>query len=369
LQSCINAATSGDTITVSQTGSVAWGGTLTINKSIHIHGPGKALLTCTTGALLFAPTVAECKKVLEFEGFSLTNSAGMFYCDPPGTSYPANEVTGIKLHDCGFSGGGDFADPTPGCSGVVYNCTFSGGNKQIDESSNGNESLGWNWPYAAGSEHFLYFEDNVFSGSVGSFTVEAGQGGRIAFRYNVVNVANGSNNVWDAHGPNNYTGGHGTVISEYYGNSGSTSILLFNHRGGQAIVANNTLSGSLELFGQSWDPASAAAWTGDEIIHDTYYWNNPSGNPDNSNWPSRAILGTHYWCPSYGLEANRPTSPSVGQTYGTIDSVADHTKPLKVWRCRSAGTWTLEYTSYAYPHPLRGSASTPPVGTPVLSVR
>jgi hypothetical protein len=64
----------------------------------------------------------------------------------------------------------------------------------------------------------------------------------------------------------------------------------------------------------------------------------------------------------FGTLARRPAS---GLTTG-VGYWATETQTLYV--ATGSTTWATEYTPYTYPHPLQGTTS-PPVGTPVLSVR
>ena len=75
-------------------------------------------------------------------------------------------------------------------------------------------------------------------------------------------------------------------------------------------------------------------------------------------------LNRDYWMPTYGLESLRPATCTANTYYGATDSG-------KLWKCTTTNTWSLQYTPYTYPHPLRagtGTDTTPPTAPTELTV-
>ena len=240
-----------------------------------------------------------------------------------------------------------------------------------------------------GTNDFLFVEDNYFFNSL--FETSSG-GGRLVFRYNEVesDYVTSSMAVVDGHGAD--TGCQnacGVVAVEFYNNTitgtGTSYAQIVAMRGGKWMVHNNTTqSGFLQLNEYrayrplllDWKTCSgtwccetpncdiqepvvgdfAACYPLPNQVQDTFVWNNilsaanmtptyPSGYGDVSPW---IVLDRDYWMPDYGLESALPGTCVTGDYYGSTDSG-------KLWECTSTNVWTLQYTPYTYPHPLRGA--------------
>lgn len=367
--SCVSQAASGNTITVTGSGSVSWSWTST--KSLHIIGPGKANLTIT-GGFGFSPTVAEATKVFELSGFTFSGN-DIFHPTYPNSSTP---ITGLKIHDNAFNNASVRAIWWPGLEfGVLYNNTFA--NNNIAISIIGAGSAGENYPHDFGSANYLYVEDNTFGNGISSFVSEQGQGGRIVFRHNTITgYTCGGCEVWDLHGDQG-TGGT-TISAEFYHNTvNDGGQRWMHHRGGQAIIANNTISSG------GWNFTEYRSWGGNGIcspypapgqINNSFYFNNIVGGsnqlPTFSNGGSSGICGgggeavylvlnRDYWRPTFGLASARPATCTANNDtfYGSTDTDV-------IYKCTATNTWTPFFTPYTYPHPLRGGGSssdlTPP---------
>jgi len=206
-----------------------------------------------------------------------------------------------------------------------------------------------------------------------SFVAETGQGGRVAFRYNtIVNAGRNGMEIFDAHGDQ---GDRGTVGVEYYKNTIqiATNARFMFHRGGQAIIANNTVSGGYSAgFNiteySGWSYCTSSGYPKRDQINDSFYWNNMNGSGtisptytcnstscSNCNqYDSMFIqLNRDYWLPAKGADSAKPSSCTENSYYGTTDTG-------KIYRC-SGGAWIQHYAPYTYPHPLRGGV-VPPTG-------
>jgi hypothetical protein len=170
---------------------------------------------------------------------------------------------------------------------VFYNNTFSG--NYISVSVIGAGTAGESYNHAFGSANYPYFENNTFYNGIGAFVTETGQGGRLAFRHNTVSgYACAGCEVFDIHGDQD-TGG-GTISSEFYHNAidvgSSGTYRWMHHRGGQAIIANNTVSRNI-----GFNYTEYRSWGGNGIctaypvilngiekqINNTFYFNNIAG--------------------------------------------------------------------------------------------
>jgi hypothetical protein len=371
LQTCITGATSGDTITVTDSGTAAAAATST--KALTITGPGKATLTLT-GNLTYSPTTGEASKTYEVSGFTFSGNNVFRVNNPNGTT----PVTGLKIHDNAFINASVRAIQFTGLEyGVFYLNTFSGNNISVSIIGAGNN--GQNYPHAFGSANYPYFEDNTFGQGVNSFVTETGQGGRLAFRHNTVDGYSCNQcEIHDAHGDQN-TGGY-TISGEYYHNvyqNITNTQRWLHHRGGQSIVANNTVSGN-----HGFNFTEYRAWGGNGLcsaypavgqINNAFYFNNvingvvklptytdESSSTNNCGNPKPdgvheasgyVVLNREYWTPTFGVASARPaTCTANGNTfYGATDTDA-------IYKCTATNVWTIFYTPYTYPHPLRAAA-------------
>lgn len=378
VSACVNSAVSGDTITVTGSGTVTWSSPVSSTKAIKLIGPGRTNLTII-GRISFNPSTTEASKIFEVAGFTFSGNQ-TFNATTPNSSTP---ITSLKIHDNAFINATGRAIWLGGLEwGVFYKNTFD--NNNIHLSVIGAGDAGWdidgcstpNLCPVYGTARYAYFEDNTFNSGQGGFVSETGQGGRLVFRYNT--ITNYSGPGWEAldiHGDQN--SGRGTVASEYYHNSidvgTSGTFRWMHHRGGQAIIANNSINRSV-----AFNITEYRAWGGNGIcstypavgqINHSFYWNNIAGGAQqaptytNGNggscgsdppWGDNqyVVPNREYWLLSSGLEANRPaTCTANGNTfYGTTDTD-------KLYKCTATNVWTVYYQPYPYPHPLRAGSS------------
>jgi hypothetical protein len=393
--SCVSSSVSGDTVTVTGSGSVTWSPVITVTKAITLTGPGKATLT-VTGGVSYQPTAGEVAKTFDLSGFTFTGTSAQFTADAPTTTTP---ITGLKIHDNAFTN----------CSvascrainlhglefGVIYSNTFSGNTISVS-TSNGVGFPGETYPHDFGSVNCLYVEDNTFGNGTDSFVTETGQGGRLCFRHNTITgYSCGGCEVFDIHGDQN--SGGGTILSEYVHNTLTVGVNMrwMHHRGGQAVIINNTVDRSDADF----DFSEYRAWGGNgecttypvsfssdvtpgntnrcspandttciEVqIHNSFYANNLVGGSNQTpSFTHNDLTGTcgathesqyiqqnrEYWLPTSGTASAIPaTCTADGNTfYNATDTDV-------ISKCTSTNTWTAYYTPYTYPHPLRGVSS------------
>lgn len=382
VQSAINSASSGDTVTI-PSGTCTWSSTVSVTKAISIKGAGIGSTVINgsinapygTGLVEYAPTSTEAAKVFELSGITCNANyqTGCLHAYAPSSTVA---ITGMKIHDNRFLNGYSRAIILEGLEfGVFYQNQFQ--DNYIAVSGIGVEMSGWNYPYAQGGANYPFFEDNTFTQTVarGGFIVETGRGGRIVFRHNTINGYGGAGGeVWDAHGVNGtYPTDTGTVTIEYYNNSVglSASSRVLNHRGGRAIVFNNSVTGSGGINMteyQGWSYCTSSPYPKPQQVNNSYYWGNTAGGSAmtpsllctsggcsscNQNDSMYIQLNRDYWLPSSGLDASKPSTCSVGARYGATDTG-------KLYACNTTNVWTTIYTPYTYPHPLRTTSSPPP---------
>jgi hypothetical protein len=265
--------------------------------------------------------------------------------------------------------------------------------------------------YEFGTASNFYIEDCTWSPySSTSEIYHAGNGAfRYAFRYNKITIPTDCQIVplFDQHGNQGQTGCFG---AELYNNNISTSgnswtTLFYDQRGGKSLVYNNavtwTSSGGIvtrireEHQDSEGDGLAINAINGQpQHISDSYYWRNTKngapmvpelsneiGVPCNVCGLNVPTENVHVWLEKtsfdgtvgvgVGILSARPATCTVGVGYWASDQ-------NKLYRCTSTNAWTVFYTPYAYPHPLRtdcvkypamcDSGSTPPPPPPPPTV-
>jgi len=392
VQTAISAAASGDTVTV-PSGNCSWSGSagVTITKAIHLQGNGigSTAITYTSategnGAIIYSPTTAEAVKGLEVNGFTFQGGGEYFNPHAPSTTIP---ITGLKIHDNAFNGATHHAIHLNGSEfGVFYNNTFSTNFISIWVGNCGTGAYGASdcemYDHTFGSAHYPYFEDNTFGNGAGEFVTETGQGGRLAFRHNTITgYACSGCEVFDIHGDQN--SGGGTVSTEIYHNTigvGSNGTYRWlHHRGGGAIIANNTVSRGIAMNFTEYRAVGqngiCSGYIATGQIHDTnhsidgaFYFNNLAGGSQQTpgyTFGNGGSCGTdppwgdnqyvvpnrEYWLPTYGRAASLPaTCTANGNTYyGATDTDV-------IYKCTTTNTWSVFYQPYTYPHPLRAGS-------------
>jgi hypothetical protein len=299
--SCVNEASSGDTIHV-LSGSAIWDSQLVIMKGINLIGPGISELSISAGfdaaspnnsndegnyLVVYKPTAA-LNEAFRLSGFTFdmnSKTSGLML-----TNQTTTKINKIRIDNNAFNN----ATRTDGSmraitvSGTVYgvidNNTFSGNKKCID--SGGINIQSWSdLIFSFGSEDNIYYEDNTFVLGAGLTAHSAGMGGRYAARYNTyIHSSTTSLSSWfEAHG-NQLTGTQGTMGVEIYGNkiTAGGGVIIMKHRGGMGAIFNNDVvtSSSLsnsqvwEEFADTYNPPAAATNGQPQHVSDSYYWGN-----------------------------------------------------------------------------------------------
>ena len=402
VQSAVNSAASGDTVTVPG-GNCTWSGSsgVTVTKAIHLQGNGigSTVITYTSasegsGGVTYSPTTTEVGKTFELNGFTFQGGGEYFRPNYPSSTAP---ITGLKIHGNAFNGAAHHSIHLNGLEfGVFYNNTFSTNFISVWVGN-----AGWaeeSYPHVFGSANYPYFEDNTFGQGAGEFVSETGQGGRLVMRHNTISgYACSGCEVFDIHGDQN--SGGGSTSSEYYHNSidvgASGTYRWLHHRGGQAIIANNTVSRGIAMnfteyravgqngictaypvilnsAGNSCSPNNESTCI-EKQVHNSFYFNNVAGGSQqlpgytfgsggscgsDPPWGDNQYvqLNREYWLPTFGLASARPATCSAnGNTYyGATDTDV-------IYKCAATNTWNVFYQPFTYPHPLRsGSAAGSP---------
>lgn len=247
----------------------------------------------------------------------------------------------------------------------------------------GNNETAWGaLNFAFGSADNFYVEDSVLEW-LGD-TTAGGAAGRYCFRHNAISHISPTSGIYyafDAHGNQ----GPGTNLSqmgmELYENTITITYAvgcgLFDHRGGKGLVFNNNIISSAsvsaqirEEYNDNLNPPTTSPDGQPQHVSDSYYFNNTqngSAIPASSHTISQTVDygGEVGLVPQWdvdcwrqtdtfdgssgvgvGLLAARPATCTTGVGYWATDE-------NKLYRATSTNVWTLYYTPYTYPHPLR----------------
>jgi hypothetical protein len=296
-------------------------------------------------------------------------------------------------------------------SGLIDNCTFempaTNGSKAIHifgtESENSDP---FSRPMELGSEKFIFVEDCTFDfADVNDGAQDASGGARYVFRHNTIVNSHPGHHGADSGG---YRGVHSFEIYENtFNRTVSNNVRLLYFRSSTGVVYNNTYTGNYGFpemnnyrscqsnppWGScdgtsSWDENSSGGEGYaclDQIGH--IFTENSGGSNDLEPlyfW-SNTLDGSQANIHVVGFECSRLTTLHViedrdfynedasfngtsGIGVGTLASRPSTCTPdvgywatdeSKLYRCTATDTWTLKYTPFTYPHPLRGEGTRP----------
>ena len=392
--SAITAATYGDTVNV-PTGACTWTSSLTITKGITLTGAGSSQTVIQSGTvggylLVYNPDARSVSTNARFEvsGFTFdmanTGDAGIWI-----NNTSATPISRALIHDNilkNMNAGNTSLDPAclrVGENGDVYGVAYSNifQDCKVVGENYGNYQTSWNTTiFDYGSANNFYWEDNIMTGN--STFHYGGHGGRYVARFNSYTFNAGTwEVVWDVHG-NQPSGVYGTMGCELYGNTvtlgGGTTVV--DHRGGECMIFSNIVTASSgswqvrEEYDDSIDPTTNLE---PQHVSNSYYFLNTVNsieqiitktqdccNAINANqqyWNYTSMFDGTVGVGS-GLLSARPSTCTAGVGYWATDQAEWNSKHLgpdgQFYKCTSINTWTLYYTPYAYPHPLRTGSQT-----------
>jgi hypothetical protein len=351
---------------------------------MHLHGAGigSTVITSSIGSggylITYSPSSPGLDTPFEMDGLELNGaeSSGVFVIEFGGST----PITKLKIHDNKFrnTNGRAFSEKTGIAFGVVYSNQWVSSDFAISTTPGCDCINPFNVTHVLGDANSLFFEDNSFDSTsdtgADNFIFEQGQSGRLVFRHNTIIKWPGFD-MWDAHGDQPSGVAHGTVSTEIYRNTvtvaHSFSMRAAYIRGGQHVIANNAITTSASTTSASFGLTEEETWRSDisgtggtcpcpAPFHDqatpSYSWNNTFGGVNsamslsNGNDTNAFTLNTNWWKPTAGLAASLPGTCTTGDFYGATDQD-------KLWKCTSTNTWTVWWTPYTYPHPLRAEAA------------
>lgn len=376
VQACVNAAPAGGTVNL-PAGNFTWNATVTISKSITLQGNNTTITRAAgfNAGLIWINGLPSDVPV-RITGISFIQPVGQNGVDqvaimPQGPYAGSWAMTKLRIDHCYFYGGMRVIFAKWRVNGVADHNTFH--NCANINLQNGDDDAAWARAGASpqfGTSDAIFFEDNsiIVDGALTYFDVlgDINTGGKYVWRYNDFDLTamppNQFGSLIESHGNQAYWTGQndwlrGGIMCEVYNNTirfnGAYRIFWF--RGGRAIVANNTLTGTFSGKVVAFDeeepiivnPHRTGPWPAEDQINNTFIFGNTLngqavGASLVGNWqaPSDPYVqaGRDYWL--------QPPSPSTIKTYPQPGSPSSPNYPLPY--NPSVTSWT----PYIYPHPL-----------------
>jgi len=388
VKAAISAARSGDTVIVPP-GAATWNSPLVITKGINLIGAGIGNTVITSGynapdgyLIDYSPSNPAANEPFRLSGFTLLggDNNGVLAIGNDDVFHPITKVR-IDHNYISRTDNGRVVYIDGSVYGVIdsneIHCIY------YAVSIYGVQEDNWLYTtFTPGTADNVFVEDNVIYAYDGIHAT--GQGGRYCIRYNTYHFLSGKGGChpwFDAHG-NQTEQNMGTMGVEIYENTldmpGGESCTVVDHRGGEAIIFNNTVTttGAVgfqirEQYHDNLVTPSTAPDGEPQHVSDSYYWNNRKNStllvPPDAMYVSEEIdyggsIGivprenVHFWRQivpfngtsgiGVGLLSARPATCKVGVAYWATDT-------RTLYRATAANTWTGYYTPYTYPHPLR----------------
>jgi hypothetical protein len=321
VQTAINSASSGDTVTV-PSGSCTWSSTVTISgKALTLQGAttcSGSPLTCTDNTVINTSVLAisvtgSATKFVSISGLTLNISGG----DPNNGVVAFGGTEGdaaFRFHHSHLTITGSAAMVGVVAIGSVYGLID---HLVVSNSATNNHTFLIHGDWATGGFHSwaransfgtngaIYIEDSVFTlthqtdGLLDGFT-----GGRVVFRYNTATFGGSESGSWDT------IGFHGTdsgfyrsfFSAEMYGNTMTnnmpSAITPFHLRGGTGLVYSNTFNGSGGWHGinlQNYRADGNGPYSNWGACNGTN-WKLVSIDPTTTNGRTNSTSGTVFWC-------------------------------------------------------------------------
>ena len=330
VQTCINNASSGDTINVSS-GNASWT-SVTINKALTLNGAGVGATNITVNSNPSFSLTKQSSGVIRIKNITFLSSAGTGTLPHPITidgPWPGGQavifqndaftLTNASLFDIGVAGGVIF-------SHNVFNGHWNDFLMTIKDLSHTNS---WSTADSMGTRDTtglmnIYVEDNTFTGGSNGI-MDCDDNCRMVLRHNTFNDSGGFN----SHGKDSSPYGmrHFEIYNNAFQfpdkscNNGQTSISNVNQyiwiRGATGVIFNN-----------SFDHLSSTCWG----VKTEMKFNNRGAEDDR---PQGSCSATHY-----------PTPHQLGQNN---NGSADFTDP--VWFWGNTGTTVSISTGWGWGNP------------------
>lgn len=410
VQAQISAASNGDTVTITPADcSASWNGLTISGKYITLDGNGANIERSGTSGQAVAITV---------NSGGLTRLTNFDFTEASDTGFPPESL--VYVSNCTYSTGSPDSSfridnstfDSDGITHIHVDChgrglidnvtmTWTGNNEVIHVW--GADDGGWTDDVAPGTNAAVYVEDSTFtnqqSGGFLGGKVAAFYGARVVYRFNNIDCAQidvhgntpRSGRWWELY-HNSFLLGTCNNVDKWYQIRGGSGIIF-----GDDIEPGNLGAGDLLFWQDSGKTPSGQDHVGlgkDQVVDAAYVWDTEAGAPgiDDSACSGCIDANEDYFYETgsfngtsgmgVGVIASRPATcttgsggvPGVG--YWATDEgewwAANAGADGRLYKCTATNTWTLAYTPYTYPHPLRsdgGGRPPAPTGLRVIGLQ
>ena len=411
VQSKVNGASSGDTVTV-PSGSFTWAGAVTVTgKALTISGAGIDTTTITAGSAGAFSVACTAANFVEITGFTFAPNAnaGDGLIEMSGPTAGGNDEVGFRFDHCKIhltqvSRG----IATYGIFGLIDHCSFVasvGGSIQsvsLWGSLDGNDGgfTPWTRALTLGTNHAVYIEDNTFdytSNDQSEDAIDAYGGARVVVRHNTfLSCTQGFHGTdsGDRRSAHSFE-----IYSNTYTNNSANQLRYLTVRGGTGVIYSNTYGGT----GASWYGITLQYYRA-TVALDRSGWQQCTGTVWQLGSTSLSAQGSRTCSTNGGVGFNNTDKETLGTWGGSYTTGFDGTgtqgypgrdqpgfttgqvlSPIYIWSNGAAATGTSGgggsddtltanmiqvnrdwydgttkpgYVAYTYPHPSQGGGGT-----------
>jgi hypothetical protein len=380
VQTAIDAAADGDTVTV-PAGTCTWTSAVTLsNKTITLKGAGSdaggtKILYGGGGHTLISVDAGSKTGKTDISGFWLQGGDANYW---GGMSM---EITGpaawknLRVHHMVFDDNKNWALRVNAATyGVIDHCTFQGAAHGITLTGRGKSD--WSTPLVLGSADFFFIEDNTFKmnddyGNTGRAAVDWVQGGRLVIRHNSL-TANFVETHDRARSGSTFASANAWEIYENTFSTGTTKWKGIDLSAGTGVVWRNTFNGdwmvpigAMDYKKTQWSShPNVAACDGNDPVDQNV--------PGQSGWHCQYQIGSQGEGPSATSYPAYIWNNTVSGGKGSSGMVVtDNAGNLQAGRdyVNNGTTAKPGYTPYTYPHPLTQASSSAPSLTAPSNLR
>ena len=369
VQNAINTAVTGDVVQI-PAGNCSWTNGISITgKNIILQGVGKTSTVITLNVpsegIFMGPNASR------VTGLGFILASGWFFIRTQGQNFRVdncrfeNQVGNIRDAVYAY---GDYPGGIYHPTGVIDHNELVDARTLVVGDINVMANTIWAEPSTIGNQNqtgVVYIEDNTFTFSIFSNSIDADYGGRYVFRYNTITCGASAGGYFEAHSVMQGGNNRATKSWEIYNNTLSRTDGFFTAmflRGGTGVVFNNTITGAWGNIAQFDNVRSFDNTTNPPAgpCDGSSFWD---GNITNG-WPCRDQIGrgqdntgtfpkpqtsepAYFWNNTLNGNSADPDIANCSNAVKPNGSCSDIVSGRDYFTSAKPG-----YVPYCYPHPL-----------------